>query len=257
MGGKVRWAYGVTTVPQRRAKLLPETLASLKASGFGDPVLFVDGCDHGVALEYEREFGLPVVNRWPFIKTFGNWALALAELMIRNPVMDRYALFQDDLVCARNLRAYLDALPFPDGKSGRDKGYWNLYTFNFYSRRVPRDRTVRKEPMRGFYTSPTQQGLGAVGLVFDRDGVWDVLTDRGNIVTRPAHPNQRAWSAVDGGIVEAMKRQGRREMVHYPSLLQHRGLHSVMGNQRHQDADSFPGEDFDLLTLLPRAAGAC
>lgn len=251
MAGPIRWAYGVTTVPGRRGTFLPRTLASLKANGFPDPVLFVDGIDHHEALSWEKEFGLPVVNRYPALLTFGNWALALAELYVRNPNIERYAVFQDDLVCSKNLRAYLDALHYPDGKHGTEKGYWNLYTFNFYGRRVPRDRTVRREPHKGFYPSPTQQGLGALALVFDREGVWDVLGDRDNILTRPSHPNERSWKAVDGGIVEAMKRRGRKEMVHYPSLVQHTGHKSAMGNMRHEDAESFRGEDFDLLSLLP------
>lgn len=254
MAGLLQWTYGVTTVPSRRGTTLPRTLASLRASGFPDPVLFVDGIDHHEALSWEKEFSLPVVNRYPALLTFGNWVMALEELYIRSPNIHRYAVFQDDFVCSRNLRAYLDAQPYPDGEGGRPKGYWNLYTFNFYSRRAPRDQTVRREPPKGFYASPTQQGFGAVALVFDRQGVWDVLQDRGNIVTRPSHPTDRAWRAVDGGIVEAMKRVGRYEMVHCPSLVQHIGDVSSMGNPRHQVAESFRGEDFDLLSLLPAGA---
>lgn len=245
------WAYGLTTVPQRRKTLLPRTLASLREAGFPSPVLFVDGCTHQEAISYEEEFGLPVVNHYPFLRTFGNWALGLAELSIRNPNVDRYAMFQDDFVCSRNMKGYLDHSPFPDGKEGRPKGYWNLYTFIENQGRFPRDQTVRKEQPVGWIES-NQRGLGAVALVFNREGVWDLLSERGHIVTRPSHPNDRAWTNVDGGVVKAMHRWGRREYVHNPSLVQHVGLLSVMGSNRHRSAVSFRGEDYDLLQLLKR-----
>lgn len=260
MGHKNRpitWAYGVTTVPSRRGTLLPRTLASLKGAGFGEPVLFVDGCDHHGAVSYEREFHLPVVNRWPTIRVFGNWVLSMAELYIRNPLMDRFALFQDDLVCSKNLRDYLDACPYPDGKGENlrryqgKKGYWNLYTFDLNHRLAPREAHNARVPQVGWYPS-NQRGLGAVGLVFNRESLWNLLTEKGHIVTRPAHAGDKAWCAVDGGIVDAMRKQGYTEFVHAPSLIQHTGHKSSFSKNRHPDAKSFRGEDFDLLELVPR-----
>jgi hypothetical protein len=246
------WApVAITTVPQRRATLLPRTLASLRAAGWDQFVLFVDNCDHNEALSYEREFGLPVVNRWPRILTFGNYMLGLAELYIRNPLCERFLMCQDDLLACKNLKAYLDAVPYPDGKQGRPLGYLNCLTFDYYHRRAPRDLTVRQERRTGWYPSPTQQGLGAVALVFDREAVWDLLSERDHIVTRPAHPGEKAWRNIDGGIVDALSRKrGRKEFVHCPSLVQHTGTQSTMRSQRHPDAHSFPGEAFDALDFL-------
>jgi hypothetical protein len=56
-------------------------------------------------------------------------------------------------------------------------------------------------------------------------------------------------------IVTAMKRAGWKEYVHNPSLLQHTGdgqttLGNHIGNDRWPGADSFPGEEFDALSLL-------
>lgn len=244
---RITWVCGLTTVPKRRKDILPTTLRSLKNAGFPDPVLFVDGIDHREALDWEQEFDLPVVNRNPTILTFGNWVLGLGELYIRNPLASRYAMFQDDFVCSRNLRPYLDQCPFPD------RGYLNLYTFDQYWRKAPRDETARRERKEGWYRS-TQQGLGAVALVFDREGVWDLLTHKDNIVTRPAHAGERRWRNIDGGIVDAMKKQGRYEFVHNPSLVQHTGMRSTMGSGRHPTASSFRGEEFDCLSLLSKAS---
>lgn len=55
-----RWSYGVTTVTERRDTLLPQTLASLKAAGWDNPRLFVDGVNGGF-----DHFGLPVTYRDP------------------------------------------------------------------------------------------------------------------------------------------------------------------------------------------------
>jgi hypothetical protein len=251
---RIEWAYGITTVPARRNTLLPRTVESLKTAGFPTPVLFIDGATHDDATSYEREFGVPCVPRWPVIRTFGNWVLGLAELYIRNPGCSHYVMFQDDLVCSRNLRQYLERCEYPSGERGRPKGYWNLYTFDFYWRRAPRDQTVRREIKDGWFQSPTGQGLGAVGLVFNRNAVVDLLTERGHVVTRPSHPGDRSWRNIDGGIVDALGKYGWREMVHNPSLVQHTGVKSVMGSQRHPDARSFRGEDFDCLSLLPQGA---
>lgn len=253
MPKRILWAYGVTTVPRRRAVLLPQTLRSLATGGFPSPVLFVDGIDHAGALDYEQEFKLPVVNRWPVIKTFGNWILALAELYIRNPTADRYAIFQDDFVTSIGLREYLDSCQFPDGSAaaGGIRGYWNLYTFDENLRLVPRDQTQNRNMRVGWFVS-TQRGLGAVGLVFDREGVWDLLSEKGHITTRPAHAGHRSWTNIDGGIVDAMKKRGYKELVHYPSLLQHKGIVTTMRSHRHSEARTFKGETFDLRTLTKK-----
>lgn len=238
-----RWAYGVTTCPARRHDLLPQTLASLAAGGFGKPRLFVDGVGSLVAAEYERDFGLEVTARFPSIRTFGNWGLALAELYIRNPAAERYALFQDDLICVRNLRQYLEARPVPS------PGYGNLFAFR------DNEAVIRGQPV-GWHEASylhrkrgLQTGRGAVALVFDREAVLALLTSR-HMVERPMDAH-RGWRAIDGGIVSGMNKAGYKEYVHQPSLVQHTGIHSSMGNKPHAQAKTFPGASHDALSFLP------
>lgn len=230
-----KWTYGVTTVPTRRDDLLPRTLLSLKTAGFDKPRLFVDGTDD--PRSWEREFNLEVTARFPHIRTFGNWILSLAELYIREPTSDRYAIFQDDFVTYKNLRAYLHSLPFPE------RAYWNLYTFPSNQKLCPDEgRHV------GWYKS-NQLGRGAVGLVFSREGVKTLFENRAHIIDRPEHVG-RGWKAVDGGVVEAMRKAGWTELVHNPSLVQHTGDISAMGNRPHKKASSFRGEEFDARELI-------
>ncbi|MCK9568750.1 hypothetical protein M0R72_07405 [Candidatus Pacearchaeota archaeon] len=226
----MEWAYGITTVPTRRDSLLVKTVASLAKAGFECPRLFVDGVENNTG--YER-FDLEITTRSPSIRTFGNWILGLAELYIRNPIADRYAMFQDDFVTYRNLRQYLEQLPYPE------RGYCNLYTF-------PRNQALCKSGV-GWYLSD-QLGKGAVALVFSHEAVMTLLCHE-HIVKRP-QDSQRGWRAIDGGIVTAFKKAGWKEYVHNPSLVQHTGIFSSMGNAKQAQAMSFRGESFDALTLL-------
>lgn len=133
----LRWSYGVTTVPSRRDNVFPRTLASLKAAGFPNPHLFVDGDTNSES--WVNEFGLNVTARWPRVKTAANWCLSLAELYTRDAYADRYAVFQDDFVTYKNLRAYLESVPYPQ------KGYLNLYSF-------PKNESLA-DGRAGFYPS--------------------------------------------------------------------------------------------------------
>lgn len=232
------WAYGVTThkpfdkkTPYRRLDLLPKTLQSLAGAGFDKPVLFVDGdWNHQSWLD---EFGLQTVCRYPAIRAFGNWLLAMGELMIRSPYADFYAIFQDDLICSKNLRQYIEGTEYPA------KGYLNLYTF-------PKNQ-ILSQGRTGFYPS-NQKGLGALGLVFDRESALALMSDK-YMILRPRNV-QRGHKFIDGGVVDCMRAIGFREYVHSPSLVQHMGFKSTLQNPKHAQATSFRGEEFDALQLL-------
>lgn len=254
----LRWAYGVTTVPSRMSDLLPQTLASLAAAGFPSPRLFVDGCRPDEATRYLGAFGLDVTARLPAVRVHGNWCLSLYELWVRHPDCDRYALFQDDILAVRNLRQYLERVPYPDGPVGirtdRTPGYLNLYT-------VPAE--MKRAKGRGFFES-SQNGRGALALVFSREALLTLLSAR-HLLERPADP-VRGWRAVDGGIVTSMAKAGWKEYVHSPNLVLHCGKVSTFDKRKdtlgldpdypehrwpaYYDQTDFPGTDYDALDLL-------
>lgn len=236
----MKWAYGVTTVPSRRDTLLPQTLQSLREAGFGEPRLFADNCDAIQSNWYRSTFNLEVTNRWPVIRTYGNWMLSLWELYIRDPSADRYAIFQDDFVTYKNLRRYLNKCPYPD------KGYWNLYTFPSNQEICPRDKHGRYHV--GWYES-NQFGRGAVALIFSREAITTLLTHE-HMVNR-VQDCARGHRSVDGGVVTCLvQKEGWKEYVHNPSLTQHTGLVSSMGSNPQRLALSFKGEEFDAMELL-------
>jgi hypothetical protein len=252
MRREIRWAYGVLTVPERINDLLPQTLASLTAAGFDKPRLFVDGTND---VSLYTKFNLPVTLRGdPPLRPHGNWFMSLHELVIREPVVHRYAIFQDDIIAYKNLKTYLERTPYPEN------GYCNLFTFP--SQVEGKSRMIQRPPPRhdyiGWYES-NQLGLGALGLVFDRQAAVAVLASK-HMVERP-FTVEKGWRSVDGGIVTALKKHDPliQEYIHSPSLLQHTGFVSshVQSAARPTDpewsrfiADTFRGEDFDAMELL-------
>lgn len=241
---KVKWAYGVTTVPARRSMLLKQTLMSMGGAGFGSPRLFVDDCaDPG---SWQKEFNLEVTGRFPRIKAYANWVLALIELFAREPTADWYALFQDDVVMYRNLRQYLEKCIFPE------KSYLNLYTFPWASTNG-RDKGPQAKPPSpdcGWYES-NQRGRGALGLVFSNEGVRALLSGKASdFLLRKAMGVDPLGRNIDGGVSEAMRYVGYKEYIHDPSLVQHTGTKSEIGNRAHPLAPTFRGEEFDAMDLL-------
>lgn len=246
------WAVGVTTVPSRAGDLLSRTVASLEEAGFRDLRLFVDGGDG--ACDMSR-ICASVTTRFPFVGPFGNWYLALLELYIRQPAVERYAIFQDDLVCVKGLKRYLDGHKYPDGSDGRKPGYWNLFTFmNSEGLTKP---GWQEGPIHSMGIDPEQVwqcGRGALGLVFNRQAV-QLLLSSSSMANKPASATNPRVN-IDGAVVAAMNLAGWREYVHNPSLLSHTGMHTSIqepgkvGKVWTTNAKSFPGEMVDITRLM-------
>lgn len=249
---KGSWAYGVTTVPQRKSSgELLLTLASLRAAGFDKPTLFVDGPDD----DEWFKFGIDFAFRGERIGAVGNWLLTAWELLIRNPQAERFAIFQDDFIAVKNLKAYLDAVPWPAN------AWLNLYTFSKNEAAVHGKRGWVETDT--FDVSPEghrwQWGLGAVALCFERAALEACVSSshwiRKIADCREHNPSvgdfrQKRLRGIDGGVQSALNLAGYREYVHAPSLVQHVGHDSSMGNGRHKQALTFPGDQFDAMSWL-------
>jgi len=226
---QIRWAYGITTHPSRVDTLLPQTLHSLEKAGFPKPHVFLDG-------EFINHYAhLRFTGRTDPVGIVGNWMLGMLELLIVNPCADRYLMFQDDIQVSCNLREYLEQCEYPKGKY-----YYNLYSF-------PENEAL-SGGTTGWHES-NQNGLGALGLMFDRDGLVDLMaTER--YVRKPLEAS-RPSRAIDGAVLIALRSRGYKEYVHNPSLVQHVGMKSTMpGKPPNAVSQTFRGEGFDLLELL-------
>lgn len=233
---RLKWAYGVTTCPSRRESLLPKTLASLRDAGFCAPHLFVDGASSGFTSVGPALQLSGITYRDPAVGVYGNWILSMVELYIRSPLVDRYVLFQDDLLACGNLRRYLDNSPYPV------KGYLNLYSS------TPNNEAllIRGD---GWYESD-QMGRGALAIVFSREVLVALFTDQfslKHLINKPTD-NANGKQNVDGAINECMKSQGIKEYIHNPSLVQHTGILSTIRNQSFKAKTWRP--DFDPMTLI-------
>lgn len=235
----VKWQYGITTHPSRLDNHFPETIESLKQAGFDSPWIFLDG---PIPSTLPQELRQRISSRSSSLGVIGNYMTALWELYVRNPLADRYAIFQDDIVLCKNVKPYLDSLQLPEDR------YWNLFTF------MENEKLIKTK--KGFIES-SQYGRGAVALVYPRSAVVETLSSR-SLVMKPQAANKKiATKRIDGGICTAIcKKHGQAqthtEYVHAPSLVQHQGLKSTLGNDNQPQSNSFPGEDFDCLTLLER-----
>lgn len=227
----IKWAYGVTTHYHRLHSYLPTTLESLSEGGFDKPWLFIDDCPFEKYSEYHRFQAAGYTYHSPVIKAVGNWILGMYELMIRIPNARYYAMFQDDILVVKELRQYLE-------KSGMIDGcYYNLYTF-------PENQQIadKKGSMGWFETN--QWGRSATGLVFTQSTLARLLSTE-SIVNKVLSVN-KPWKNLDGAIVNAMSKHGYKEYCHNPSLIQHIGDKSVIGNKRFPKSKSFSGEKIQL-----------
>lgn len=258
---KIVWAVGVTTVKERVHTTLQPTLNCLRAAGFPIPRLFADNSadDFAGPVLNGCYLNSPLTNREPRIRAYGNWLLGLTELVIREPLAHYYAMFQDDLLCYKNLRPYLESCVYPS------RGYWNLYTFPENQQLVPPDPKNPAQAATGWFRS-NQRGRGGLGLVFSQDVAYKLLGSQ-HMYSRMRNL-ERGWQSIDGAVVTALAHQGVVEFIHSPSLTQHTGSVSIMGKdsqshphylahpewKRHTDpqpvAPLFRGADFDAMELI-------
>lgn len=247
------WAVGLTTVSERKDTTLPRTLASLKAAGWSEVRLFVDGCSQGTV------FQEPVTFRWPRIGAWANWHLGLLELHLREPNADAYMMVQDDVVFCKNVRQHLErTMP-------RSKSSWlNLYT-------VDQNESVISNKPIGWHEAASlvgqgannrQVNKGALALVFSNQAVESLLS-HSSIVSKCR--GSKPKTNIDGTVGTALNALGHREMIHNPSLVDHIGGDcSIIERQIEQEVKdkkrahvratlpkclSFRGEEFDCLNL--------
>lgn len=249
----MKWQYGMTTCAKRvHDGMTRQTLDSLARAGFDRPRLFVDG---GLRDLPAWVHDYDMLARSDPARTAANWVLSLYELWARDSTADRYAVFQDDFVTYPHLREYLEACEYPE------KGYWNLYTFPQNQALAP--KSEHGGTVDGWFRA-NQKGKGAVALVFDALAVrallgQDFLVDRFLTVDEsPRHPGTRRCDrSIDGGIVEALNaRRGWTEWCHSPSLVQHAGIESSMGNRVHRLAESFRGEEYDAREMIVKTGSS-
>jgi len=204
----MKWAVGVTTAA-RPEPTLPRTLASLRRAGFESVRVFDD-----------RE----QVGAW------SNWLGTLRALLKTSPRADVLLACQDDIVCCRGLRAYLDRSLWPDG----NVAICSPYCPGTYRRAQPGWHQER----RGWHL------VGALCWAIARSAAEAIVEDLGAV---------EASRQIDARVGRWAAESGRTVWYHTPSLVQHTGIgNSALGDRLVNDlrrAADFVGEEADACCI--------
>lgn len=177
------------------------------------------------------------MGAWP------NWYLALAELVLKDPLADCYFLVQDDVIFCRNSRLFLEADLWPAGKVG----LVSLYCPSIYHSEKSTSDYGPHEVDEGF-------GLvGALTFLFPPESARAVLQDT-NVVEHRLKGRRRGLCNIDAVVGRWARETGRKIYFYSPSLANHIGeTSSIWLNQeprRGRMCHRFLGERFDAMELL-------
>ena len=203
------WAVGVTTAP-RRLPTLGYCLDAIVAGGWPDPVLFVDESAE-MAPRFDH---LTRVVRSPRAGAWPNYYLALAELTLRQPDADAYAIFQDDALLIQHpgLREHLESALWP----GDRPGIVSLYCSGEYTK-----------PVAGWHEQPPPWFWGALAFVFPADVARRFLVDPHVLEHRRNGP-ENGLAGIDVLIGRFARKHGIPIHFPTPSLVQHIGHVSTL-----------------------------
>jgi len=229
-----RWAVGVTTAP-RKEPTIGRSLRSIVSAGWKDIHVFAEpGSPIPTGI-----VGLTVTRRGETLGVLGNWFLGLSELLHRDPDADAYALFQDDVVLARNVRQYLETTLWPAERAG----LVSVYCPEPYANGGP-----------GFREVSTGGGLlGALSYILPSAAAKWIVT-AGTATWFRRRTFSRESRRLDVLIGQLLAQAGWSAFYVSPSLAHHVGEHSTLwpgiGASRKRRAGDFVGEHYDALRLL-------
>lgn len=230
-----RWAVGVTTAP-RASATLPRCLASLALAGWPSPQIFAEpDCD--VPADYKVTRRGSKVGAWP------NWYLALAELVMQDPLADCYFVVQDDVILCQSVRQFLEIDLWPP----RPVGVVSLYCPSIYH---------SEKGVADYGPHVIAEGFGLVGaltFLFPAESARALLQDT-NVVEHRLKGRRRGLCNIDA-IVGRWAQETERNVYYYsPSLAGHIGeASSIWPNQKPRPSrtcQTFLGSRFDALELL-------
>jgi hypothetical protein len=194
---------GITASP-RPVDYLPATVASLRAAGWPDPVVFAEP---GTPAPPDCRFVAAQRRLEPWFA----FQTALGSLLATGPQGASLAIFQDDVLAARNLRAWLDAEPWPP-----DAGVVSLYLS---------EAQAEGRPLGWSALDPDANPYGACGVVMRPEVARRLLDDP------PHRGNGRMTDTWLGVFCE---QAGLRFWQHKPSLIRHVGRESSLSRKGHR-----------------------
>jgi len=229
-----RWSVGVTTAP-RAVPTLERCLASLTRAGWDHPRIFAEP-DAPVPV------GLPVTRRASRMGAWPNWYLALAELVMLDPLADCYFLSQDDVVYCRHVREFLEQDLWP----ARETGMISLYCPSIYYGQQQLPDYGPHEIMAGFSL------VGALTYLFPAASARALLQDT-QVVEHRLKGHRHGLCNIDAVVGRWAQQTGRKVFYYSPALATHIGeVSSIWPNQPlrpSRTSSNFLGEEVDARAL--------
>jgi hypothetical protein len=235
-GSVGRWAVGLTTAPRREATLT-RTLQSLSATGWPSEEIHVFA--EPDALSGNEDLRGPVTVRGRKAGAFSNWYLALQELVFTQPTADAYLMFQDDIVCCRGLRKYLEHEFWP----AEATGFVSLYCGMLQSNPAGTHGFMKMQSGDMLY--------GALAIAFPASAACALLL---HPLFQRHRESRNGTHGIDMALAKWATESGMPGFVHSPSLVSHTGVTSAIfsgcrdGPERR--TDSFVGENVDVRSIL-------
>lgn len=177
------------------------------------------------------------MGAWP------NWYLALAELVMLDPLADYYFMSQDDVVFCEHLRDFLEQ----DLWSDKQTGVISLYCPSIYH---------GKKRLPDYGPHEVAEGFGLVGALtylFPATAARAILQDT-QVVEHRLKGRRRGLCNIDAVVGRWAEQSGRKVYYYSPALAAHIGeTSSIWPNQpvrASRTGCNFLGEHFDARTLL-------
>lgn len=235
-GAVRRWAVGLTTAPRPEATLA-RTMQSLSVTGW--PTAEIHVFAEPDALSGNEDFSGAVTVRGRKAGAFSNWYLALQELVFTQPTADAYLMFQDDIVCCRGLRKYLERELWPAEATGFVSLYCGMLQSN-------------SAGTQGFMKMQTGDMLyGALAMAFPASAARALLL---HPLFQRHRESRNGTHGIDTVLAKWVTESGLPGFVYSPSLVSHTGVTSAIfrccrdGPERR--TDSFVGENVDASSIL-------
>lgn len=223
----MKWSIGIQAA-HRATPSVGRTLCSLLAAGWTD--VFVH-YDHDRDGDGGRE-----LRPW----------MTLLNLLLRTEA-DVYSIVEDDVICCRGLRGYLEqsiaGFPHPEIVS-----FYSSYACNAYNQALRTKLTGWRPQSRGLYL------VGSCFLAIPAGVAKRIAAGFANLREEPADKIQR----IDYRLGEWASEQKLVPYYHCPSLVQHVGMGNSARGETSTNADlltagDFVGEDFDAMSLVGSA----
>lgn len=226
----MNWTVGITAAPRSGEVYLQQTIQSAAKNFqdihvFAEPILEKPG--DVIFHQHGEQFG-----------DWSNWLCALFSLLITRPKTDYFLMMEDDVSLCNNLAYYLEGLIPQIGRFAA----LSIYTPERYRRY---GRYIHNE-CHGVQT------WGSQALIFGRHEAVRFLSSPEVLLHRTYGESYRGRDISNARKDAIIGMWSEREQLplyfHSPSLAQHTGRISSMGNEGHQSV--YVGTNFDAMQLV-------